>query len=63
MNSVFGPLGLVSPFILKGTLLTRETWETAKELAWDDDLATDFSSSFFVFFKDLFQLQNVEIRR
>ena len=63
MNSVFDPLGLVAPFVLKGKLLMRETWETENELTWDDNLAADVSASWLVFLKELFQLQKVEIRR
>ena len=55
MNPVFDPLGLVAPFIMKGKLLMREIWEAGKELAWDDNIATDVSASWFVFFfKELF---------
>ena len=63
LNSVFDPLGLVAPFVLKGKLLMRETWETENELASDDNLAADVSVSWLLFFKELFQLQKVEIRR
>ena len=41
----------------------HETWETDKELAWEDNLAADVSASWLVFFKELFQLQKVETRR
>ena len=63
LNSVFDPLGLVAPFVLKGKLLMRETWETENELACDDNLAADVSAFWLLFFKELFQLQKVEIRR
>ena len=63
INSVFDPLGLVAPFVLEGKLLMRETWETEKELAWDDNLAADISASWLLFFKELFQLRKVKIRR
>ena len=56
MNSVFDTLGLVTLFILEGNLLMHETWETEKELAWDDSLAAVVSASWLVFFKELFQL-------
>ena len=43
--------------------MLRGTWETEKELAWDDNLAADVSASWLLFFKEMFQLQKVEIRR
>ena len=41
----------------------RETWEADKELDWDANFPTDVSASWLVFFKELFHLQKVEIRR
>ena len=63
MNSMFVSLGLVAPFILNGKLLMQEFWEADKERAWDENLAADFSASWLVFFRKMFQFQKVEIRR
>ena len=41
VNSVYDPLGLASPFLVKMKVLLRSLWSEGKHLGWDDALGDD----------------------
>ena len=65
--TVYDPLGLISPFILKGKLLMRKlisyTDGKLRKLDWDDPIPQHLRNEWCEYFKELFQLENVRIPR
>ena len=43
INSIFDPLGLVSPLTVKAKILMRKIWMIEPKLGWDDKLPEKLS--------------------
>ena len=64
VQSLFDPIGLLSPVLLTAKILLRKTWEGGCEkLAWDNALPADLVQEMIVFFTQLFELENVDFSR
>ena len=64
IQSLFDPLGLLSPVLLTAKILLRKTWENGLEkLGWDDALPQCLVTEMIEFFLELFNLENVEFPR
>ena len=59
--SIFQPLGLLSPFLLKGKLIMRESWRL--KILWDQNLEGDLLKDFLAFKEELPLLNNYRIER
>ena len=64
VQSLFDPLGLLSPILLQAKMLLRKTWEDGCEkLGWDESLPPNLVDDMVKFFIDLFNLENVDFAR
>ena len=41
ISKVFDPLGVLSPWVIRGKILFQSTWHEAKSTSWDDRLSSD----------------------
>ena len=60
ISSVFDPLGLFSPVVLKGKLLLHTLW--SKRLDWDDTISPEDAKQWLSIKSDLTILPNCEIK-
>ena len=64
VQSLFDPLGLLSPVLLKAKPILRKTWEDGCEkLGWDEPLPSYLVKEMIEFFIDLFELEKIEFPR
>ena len=59
--SLYDPLGIISPFLLKAKILLRKTWEL--KLGWDDALPCDIRISWVQFFEQLCKVEGMKFDR
>jgi hypothetical protein len=58
---LYDPLGILSPFIVRGKIYLRETWDLG--LAWDDPLPAHMRNKWVTFFIQMCQLSAMEYDR
>ena len=64
IQSLFDPLGFLSPILLVAKILLRSTWENGCErLGWDEPLPAELVQKMLAFFLQLFELENVTFQR
>ena len=64
MQSLFDPIGLLSPVLLQAKILLRSTWEDeCAQLKWDDPLPSKLVEKMVLFFVELFDLEKVSFPR
>ena len=64
IQSLFDPLGFLSPVLLTAKVLLRNTWEDGCErLGWDETLPAELVKRMFTFFLELYELEMVTFRR
>jgi len=64
IQSLFDPIGLLSPVLLKSKILLRRTWEgECAKLTWDESLPEDLVQEIVAFFIELFKLQEIVFPR
>ena len=61
IGSIYDPLGLLGPFILKGRKILQQI--TLENSCWDDELTPELYSSWEEWLKDLPKLQSLKIGR
>ena len=61
ISSIFDPLGLASPFLLKGRKILQQI--TTENNNWDDDLTPKMRSDWLQWRDEVLELQNLEIQR
>lgn len=61
INSVFDPLGLISPFTVKAKILLKDLWR--RKFDWDDEIIGDVKEHIISFFKEMFELEMLSFRR
>ncbi|KAL4135888.1 hypothetical protein QTP88_007470 [Uroleucon formosanum] len=61
INSVFDPVGLVSPVLIKGKTFIQQLW--ALKISWDEVLSEDVQGRWTKFYSSLRQLNQVAIPR
>ncbi|XP_065224344.1 uncharacterized protein LOC135848372 [Planococcus citri] len=59
--SIFDPLGLVNPILIRGKILLQEIWR--QDLAWDDQIPHKIEKSFREYYQDLEKLFSIQIPR
>ena len=65
MAAQYNPLGLISPFILKGKILLRKlvTDEPGSNHDWDNPLSSEMKNEWFIFFQSMFELNSIKFLR
>ena len=63
VNSVYDPLGLASPFLVKMKVLLRSLWSEGKHLGWDDALGDDMRGEWLSLFRELYEMERVVFPR
>ena len=64
VQSLFDPIGLLSPVLLKAKLILRKTWEgDCSKLRWDDPLPEVLVREIVDFFLELFELETLTFPR
>ena len=64
IQSLFDPIGLLSPIMLTAKLLLRKTWEgECAQLKWDDPLPETLTKQMIDYFVELFDLETLEFSR
>ena len=64
IQSLFDPIGLLAPVMLKAKVLLRRTWEdSCADLKWDDNLPQPLVNDIVDFFLELFELELLEFPR
>jgi hypothetical protein len=61
LATIFDPLGLLSPYVIRGKVLMQEILVQGHE--WDDVISTDFNRKAKVWLDDLLILGQVKIPR
>ena len=65
MAAQYNPLGLISPFLLKGKILLRKlvTNDSGSKAGWDDPLFAVMKNEWFIFFQSMFELNSIRFLR
>ena len=63
LNGIYDPLGLISPFIIKGKILLRFLWLSDSKIDWDEEISEEMRLKWINFFKEMFELSNVLFHR
>ena len=63
VQSIFDPLGLLSPILLQAKLLLRETWTGPAPLGWDDPLPEGQAEKWMEFLKSLLKIKDLRFQR
>ena len=61
INGIFDPLGLVSPFIIRGKILLRQLW--VEKFGWDDHITGKMRDDWIDFFKQMMNLDLIKFKR
>ena len=59
VNSVYDPLGLASPFLVKMKVLLRSLWSEGKHLDWDDALSDNMREQWVSLFRELYDMEQI----
>lgn len=59
INSIYDPIGLISPALILGKIFIQQLW--AMKLNWDDILLVDLQARWTTFYNSLQSLQNLVI--
>ena len=52
INGIYDPLGLLSPFVIKGKILLRELWARHGKIGWDYPISAPMYSKWIQFFTE-----------
>ena len=64
INSIYDPLGILTPFIIRAKILIRKMWaQQQPKLGWDDDLPNNIETEWKGIVKDMSKLNNLEFQR
>ena len=61
LNGIYDPLGLITPFTVKGKILMRKLWML--KLGWDDQIPSDVSSECLDFFEAMLEIPSIKFGR
>ena len=59
VNSVYDPLGLASPFLVKMKVLLRRLWSEGKHLDWDDALSDSMREGWLSLLCELYDMEEI----
>ena len=60
VNGIYGPMGLVAPFMVRAKIMLRKLWGRDEKLDWDDAMP---EREWVTFFEELFKYKEVEFPR
>ena len=63
INSIFDPLGLLSPCTIKAKMLLRRLWANFPSLNWDDEIPDKLKVEWQAFFEDFLLIKDTTFRR
>ena len=63
LNGIYDPLGLVSPFVIKGKILLRKLWVDSENSDWDHPVSEKMRQEWVRFFEEMFQLPELLFER
>ena len=64
IQSLFDPIELLSPVLLRAKILLRRTWEgSCADIKWDDPLPDDLVKEMIAFLVELFDLEDLDFSR
>ena len=63
VNSIYDPLGLLSPFTVKAKIILRKIWVLQPKCDWDDDLPDDIKNEWNVIYSEIPQLRIIKFNR
>ena len=63
VNGICHPMGLVAPFTVRAKIMLRKLWGRDEKLDWDDAMPERLRREWVTFFKELFELKEVEFPR
>ena len=63
VNSIYDPVGLISPFIVRAKIMLRKSWALNRDLGWDDPIPEDFKCEWLQFFQEFSRLQVISFDR
>ena len=61
LNGIFDPLGLVSPFVIKGKMLLRQLFRD--KIGWDEKISDELRAECVSFFREMFDLPLLSFKR
>ena len=63
INRIYDPLGLISPFTIKGKIAMRRLWTYEEKIDWDDPIPNTLFEEWRDFFTEFKELQDISIPR
>lgn len=63
VNSIYDPLGLAGPFTVRAKIMMRQIWASDVKIDWDDPIPEENRRDWIMFFKELFEMDNVKFER
>lgn len=63
INSIFDPIGLASPLIVKAKIMMRNIWMHEPKLNWDDELPNYMAKEWVNFFFELLKMNEIKFPR
>ena len=61
LNGMYDPLGLLTPFAVKGKMIMRKLW--ILKIDWDDVLPTEIRNECIMFFREMLQIPSMKFKR
>jgi len=61
INSIYDPIGLISPFTVKAKMLLKNLWK--RNLQWDEEINEHDRESVVSFFEDIFEIEDISFER
>lgn len=62
-NSIFDPLGLLAPFIVKIKMILRKIWAHEPKVGWDDDLPTSIELAWSTILNEMKGIEKLRFKR
>jgi hypothetical protein len=60
-SSIFDPLGLISPFVVRSRVIMQEIWR--QKYKWDDVISESLQDAWMVWLNEVFAVPDIKIRR
>ena len=62
-NSIFDPLGLLGPYMVKLKILLRRIWTIEPKVDWDDELPTEIKNEWFTILDEMKEVPRIKFTR
>ena len=63
INSIYDPIGLLSPFTVRAKILMRKLWACEIKLSWDDQVPEENRKEWETFFSEIFEVESLKFPR